>query len=698
VTAHSNCVDVYLGFHYVAGMEAKPITGQAFFVLSALAEGPLSGHGIVGEVAELSQGRVQLKIGSLYGVLDRLAADGLIELDREEAPEGRLRRYYRLTQDGRRTPAGAGPRAAAVLANGAENAEPASCHRAGGAAEAEAAADGCAGSPVSSDLERRYRRVLRLLPGWYRKQREEDMVAAFLDSWLTGDPEADEYISEAAGPGWAETASVAGLAVRLHLGGGSGTVRAEPEAPPRAGVHRGEILFVLAVFAVLCVAVLRVAPVLVEPDDRAYLASIIGLTDGHLLTLSGTQAQALASQVQALSGRPFLIQWTQLANGRWISQKDPGYPFLAVPFQLLGIIRLAPLWYGLLGCTGLFVGARRWLGRFGGAAAVGLYCSSGAAIQFAWRDYMPTFTDASLIAAGTGLLLWAVLAADASLRRRTWAGVVAFAALGAATFTRYTDIVVLGCAVVAVIVARRLRQVPARALAWWLGTVVLCCTGIAVFNDLVYGGPLNSAYPPGLIEFSLSAIPLNLRYMPAHLIDSMPMLVLGLAGLAWIIVQAVRQRRAGAGPGSGAGATEAARRDLAVGLALAGSWATVWGLYAAYTWTALPGLSTLQAVRFYVPALAAISLLGAWLVTRLPRRESLLATACAVLVVPMLFMGLWSFHDTIQHVHELFQRPVPVRVGPAPVRVHFAPARVSPSGPGGQGGPSPSAPAGGPSS
>jgi hypothetical protein len=72
---------------------------------------------------------------------------------------------------------------------------------------------------MSGDLERRYRRVLRLLPGWYRQQWEQDMVAAFLDSWLTGDPEADAYISKAAGPGWAETVSVAGLAVRLYLGG-----------------------------------------------------------------------------------------------------------------------------------------------------------------------------------------------------------------------------------------------------------------------------------------------------------------------------------------------------------------------------------------------------------------------------------------------------------------------------------------------
>ena len=70
---------------------------------------------------------------------------------------------------------------------------------------------------MSSNLERRYRRVLRVLPGWYRQQWEQDMVAAFLDSWLTGEAEADEYITRAAGPGWSEVASVVGLAARLYL-------------------------------------------------------------------------------------------------------------------------------------------------------------------------------------------------------------------------------------------------------------------------------------------------------------------------------------------------------------------------------------------------------------------------------------------------------------------------------------------------
>jgi PadR family transcriptional regulator PadR len=82
-------------------MAGKPMTGQAFFVLTARADGPRHGYGIVAEVAELSQDQVRLKIGSLYGVLDRLASEGLIEPDREEAHGGRLRRYYRLTSAGR---------------------------------------------------------------------------------------------------------------------------------------------------------------------------------------------------------------------------------------------------------------------------------------------------------------------------------------------------------------------------------------------------------------------------------------------------------------------------------------------------------------------------------------------------------------------------------------------------------------------
>ena len=73
---------------------------QVFLVLTALAEEPLHGYAIVRAVDGLSEGRMRLRVGTLYGVLDRLVAEGLAERDREEVHQGRLRRYYRLTDAG----------------------------------------------------------------------------------------------------------------------------------------------------------------------------------------------------------------------------------------------------------------------------------------------------------------------------------------------------------------------------------------------------------------------------------------------------------------------------------------------------------------------------------------------------------------------------------------------------------------------
>jgi hypothetical protein len=400
-----------------------------------------------------------------------------------------------------------------------------------------------------------------------------------------------------------------------------------------------EAALALAAFAALCAVVLSVAPQIPEPDDGAYRASIVAMTEGHFLTLSTAQAETLARKLGDNPAAP-PNQWVELANGRWVSEKDPGYPFLAAPFEALGIIRWAPPFYGALACLGLFIGARRWLGRFGGLAAVGLYCSSGAALAFAWRDYMPTFTDASLIAAGSGALLWTVLATEASSRQRTWAGLAGFAAIEIATFVRYTNIVILGCAVVAVIVAWRLRatRLPFGTLCWWLASVAVFGAGVAIFDDLVYGGPLTTGYQPGEVTFGLGAIGPNLRIMPAHLMQAMPMLVLGLIALAWIIVRWLVLRRADGAAGA------VARRDLWVGLSVAASWFAIWGLYSAYTWTTDPTSVTVQVVRFYVPAIGAIALLGAWLVTRIPGRAWRAGLTSAAVITALFGLGVWSFY------------------------------------------------------
>ncbi len=69
-------------------------------ILTALAAGSQHGYGIITDVKAISAGRVQLKAGTLYAALQRLRADKLIEVDREEIVDSRLRRYYRLTPTG----------------------------------------------------------------------------------------------------------------------------------------------------------------------------------------------------------------------------------------------------------------------------------------------------------------------------------------------------------------------------------------------------------------------------------------------------------------------------------------------------------------------------------------------------------------------------------------------------------------------
>lgn len=77
------------------------LTEPAFFVLAALVDRPRHGWGVISEVEALTEGRLVLRVGTLYGVLDRLVGEGLVEPDREEVHAGRTRRYHRLTAAGR---------------------------------------------------------------------------------------------------------------------------------------------------------------------------------------------------------------------------------------------------------------------------------------------------------------------------------------------------------------------------------------------------------------------------------------------------------------------------------------------------------------------------------------------------------------------------------------------------------------------
>jgi DNA-binding PadR family transcriptional regulator len=81
-------------------MGKRTMQEATFLILTALAGGSQHGYGIITDVEQISKRRVRLRAGTLYTALDRLRADKLIEEDREEIVDNRLRRYYRLTPTG----------------------------------------------------------------------------------------------------------------------------------------------------------------------------------------------------------------------------------------------------------------------------------------------------------------------------------------------------------------------------------------------------------------------------------------------------------------------------------------------------------------------------------------------------------------------------------------------------------------------
>jgi DNA-binding PadR family transcriptional regulator len=77
-----------------------PLSPAMFHVLVAIADGEIHGYAIMKEVEQLTGGAVRLSTGTLYGIIKRLLADGLIrEIGVRSAGDAR-RRSYALTSFG----------------------------------------------------------------------------------------------------------------------------------------------------------------------------------------------------------------------------------------------------------------------------------------------------------------------------------------------------------------------------------------------------------------------------------------------------------------------------------------------------------------------------------------------------------------------------------------------------------------------
>jgi DNA-binding PadR family transcriptional regulator len=82
-------------------MDTLPLTEPVLLILLSLVEQPRHGYSILKDVERMSDGRVALSTGTLYGALHRLLADGWVERFKEdESP--RDRQAYRLTVRGSR--------------------------------------------------------------------------------------------------------------------------------------------------------------------------------------------------------------------------------------------------------------------------------------------------------------------------------------------------------------------------------------------------------------------------------------------------------------------------------------------------------------------------------------------------------------------------------------------------------------------
>ncbi len=82
-------------------MESLPLTEPVLLILMSLAGEPRHGYSILKDVERMSDGRVVLSTGTLYGALRRLLDDDWIERFKEQEIS-RGRQAYRLTPQGRR--------------------------------------------------------------------------------------------------------------------------------------------------------------------------------------------------------------------------------------------------------------------------------------------------------------------------------------------------------------------------------------------------------------------------------------------------------------------------------------------------------------------------------------------------------------------------------------------------------------------
>lgn len=166
------------------------------------------------------------------------------------------------------------------------------------------------------NLEWRYRALVKVLPKWYRHDREEEMVGLFLAG------RTDELDLEHGWPGWGETFALLGLAVRTHLAAGAVMTNVPTKAVLRGEVVRtlGMIGLLLAVFyagtSITGLAVAygnpEFAPTItwVRLLDLAPIVAFVALLAGKRTWAKIVAGLAVVPAVVALAEPRYVLVWS----------------------------------------------------------------------------------------------------------------------------------------------------------------------------------------------------------------------------------------------------------------------------------------------------------------------------------------------------------------------------------------------------
>lgn len=75
---------------------------STMLILSLLEGSDMYGYQMIEELARRSNDTFQMKEGTLYPILHALEKDKYLSVYQQEAPTGRVRKYYRLTKKGKK--------------------------------------------------------------------------------------------------------------------------------------------------------------------------------------------------------------------------------------------------------------------------------------------------------------------------------------------------------------------------------------------------------------------------------------------------------------------------------------------------------------------------------------------------------------------------------------------------------------------